>query len=76
MSSMCDQTDNIASLITSVTGQDCPRSGTWQALATALPPISVRQGDIMPGANGRVVTWKLVQPETPDQGIPSTSGHS
>jgi len=35
----------------------------WQALATALPPICVRQGDIMPGAHGRVVTWKLVEPE-------------
>lgn len=62
--------------ITSVTGQDCPCSGTWQALATALPPICVRQGDIMPGAHGRVVTWELVQPETPDQGVSSKSGHS
>jgi len=49
--------------ITSVTGQDCPCSGTWQALATSLPPICVRQGDIMPGAHGRVVTWELVQPD-------------
>ncbi len=76
MNNMSNPVDNTALQITSVTGQDCPRSGTWQALATALPPISVRQGDIMPGANGRVVTWELVQPETPAQGIPSKSGHS
>jgi hypothetical protein len=76
MCSMSNQANNTALQMTSVTGQDCPRSGTWQALATALPPISVRQGDIMPGANGRVVTWELVQPETPGQGISSKSGHS
>jgi len=39
----------------------------WQALATALPPITVHQGGIMPAAHGRVVTWELVQPEAPQQ---------
>jgi len=60
---MENKTNNTDSQITSVTGLDCPCSGMWQALATALPPICVRQGDIMPGAHGRVVTWKLVEPE-------------
>jgi hypothetical protein len=48
---------------TAVTGQDCPQTGVWQALTTALPPLLVRQGDIMPAAGGRVVTWELLHPE-------------
>jgi hypothetical protein len=58
---------DIASRTIAITGQDCPCSGVWQALATALPPITVRQGGIMPAAHGRVVTWELVQPEAPQQ---------
>jgi len=50
-----------------ITGEDCPCSGIWQALATTLPPITVRQGDIMPAAHGRVVTWELVRPEAGQQ---------
>lgn len=54
---------DIAPQTIAITGQDCPCSGVWRALATALPPITVRQGDIMPAAHGRVVTWELVRPE-------------
>jgi len=61
---MKNESDNTVSPIIALTGQDCPCSGTWRVLATALPPICVRQGDIMPGAHGRVVTWELVEPET------------
>lgn len=49
---------------TAVTGEDCPLTGVWQATSTALPPLLVRQGDIMPAANGRVVTWELLDPES------------
>ncbi|MHC1753196.1 hypothetical protein [Humidesulfovibrio sp.] len=47
---------------TAVTGQDCPQTGVWQATSTALPPLLVRRGDIMPAAGGRVVTWELLHP--------------
>lgn len=49
---------------TAVTGQDCPLTGVWQAPNTALPPLLVRQGDIMPAANGLVVTWELLHQES------------
>lgn len=52
---------NQTPIVTAVTGQDCPRSGVWQALCVPLPPLLVRQGDIMPAAHGRVITWELVQ---------------
>lgn len=48
---------------TAVTGQDCPLTGLWQAPTLELPPLLVRQGDIMPAAFGRVVTWELLHPE-------------
>ncbi|MDR3641093.1 MAG: hypothetical protein P4L39_07200 [Humidesulfovibrio sp.] len=43
-----------------VSGQDCPQSGVWQAVGTALPPLLVAKGDILPGAQGRVLTWVLL----------------
>ena len=49
---------------TAVTGQDCPLTGVWQAPCTTLPPLLVRQGDIMPAAFGRVVTWELLHLES------------
>lgn len=58
------QEQNPDSHQTAVTGQDCPLTGVWQAPNTALPPLLVRQGDIMPAANGRVVTWELLHPES------------
>lgn len=58
---------DIASQTMVITGQDCPCSGVWQALASGLPPITVRQGDIMPAAHGRVATWELVWAEVPQQ---------
>jgi len=45
--------------ISAVSGQDCPQSGIWRALDTALPPLLVARGHIMPGVDGRVVTWVL-----------------
>jgi|GEM_PF-5632946 hypothetical protein len=42
-----------------VSGQDCPQSGLWQAQETSLPPLLVPKGAIMPGVQGRVVTWVL-----------------
>lgn len=44
-----------------LTGQDCPCTGLWRALGSPVPPLLVRQGEIMPGADGRVVSWELVQ---------------
>jgi hypothetical protein len=43
-----------------VSGQDCPQSGLWQAKETPLPPLLVAKGHIMPGVQGRVVTWVLL----------------
>jgi len=48
----------------------------WQALATGLPPITVRQGDIMPAAHGRVATWELVWAEVPQQSPAYSPGQS
>lgn len=41
-------------------GQDCPRSGLWQAQDIPHPPLLVAKGHIMPGVSGRVVTWVFV----------------
>ena len=49
---------------TVTTGQDCPRSGLWRAMGVAGPPLLVVRGEIMPGINGRVVTWMLERGES------------
>lgn len=56
-----------------VTGQDCPRTGLWRALGPAAQPLLVRQGEIMPGVGGRVVSWELVQAHA-DEPCPAVSG--
>jgi len=48
--------------LTALSGQDCPCSGVWRARSTTLPPLLVQQGDIMPAAHGRIVTWELLRP--------------
>jgi hypothetical protein len=51
-----------------ISGQDCPRSGVWQAVGTTLPPLLVAQGDILPGAQGKVLTWVLLNISTQEPG--------
>jgi len=64
-----DSPDDPAAAVPAVTtGQDCPWSGVWRAIEVNAPPLSVVRGEIMPGINGRVVTWMLERIEPSLQG--------
>lgn len=43
------------------TGETCPESGVWKALATPSTTAPIAKGNKMPPYNGNAVTWELVQ---------------
>lgn len=42
------------------TGETCPESGVWRAVATPSTTAPIAKGNRMPPYNGAAVTWRLV----------------
>ena len=43
------------------TGEKCPESGVWQAIANPGGEIPLSKGETFPPHNNQAVTWKLVR---------------
>jgi hypothetical protein len=46
---------------TAKSGEICPESGVWQAMATPSTTAPIAKGNRMPPYNGKAVTWKLTR---------------
>jgi hypothetical protein len=46
---------------TARTGERCPESGVWQAIATLTTTAPIAKGNVMPPYRGNAVTWKLIR---------------
>lgn len=46
---------------TARTGEVCPESGVWQAMATPTTTAPIAKGNRMPPHRGQAVAWKLIQ---------------
>jgi hypothetical protein len=46
---------------TARTGERCPESGVWQAIATPTTTAPIAKGNVMPPYRGSAVSWKLIR---------------
>ena len=43
------------------TGETCPESGVWKAIATPSTTAPISKGNRMPPYNNQAVTWELIR---------------